>query len=342
MTDTNTASTETMSISAVERSRLRDRVLRLQAKFPIVQMIVLLAALAAGAITLPGFLNYPSIKVMLVLAALVGLAALGQTFVVLVGGFDLSVSGFLVAGALMVTQVMSRYEMPFPVALLVLIVGTALLGAVTGYLCHRFQIQPLIVTFAMGAIALGITQVQAAGNFGAGAPPWLSQLVSPAAATFGIPIPPIVVIWIVVTVLAGLFLAKTPAGRRLYATGANPRAAENVLIRTRRVWMLVFAFSGVAAGLTGVLLAGFAGSVDVSLGGPYLFQSLAAVIIGGTIFGGPGDYSRTVVGALLLTVLSSLLIGNGFTGADQQILYGVIILLAVAAYGRERRLRDRI
>src|SRR3546814_9972055 len=89
-----------------------------------------------------------------------------------------------------------------------------------------------------------------------------------------------------------VFLRSTVAGRRLYLTGANPRAAEYSLVRTRRVWVVVFAFSALCSALTGVVLVSFAGNVDPNLGNPYLFMSLAAVIVGGTTGGGPGDYTR--------------------------------------------------
>jgi ribose transport system permease protein len=140
----------------------------------------------------------------------------------------------------------------------------------------------------------------------------------------------------------GVFLHRTAAGRRLMATGANQRAAEFSLIRTRRVWTAAFAFSAIASVIVGVLLAGYAGSVDSSLGNPYLFQSVAAVVVGGTVFGGPGDYSRTVIGALFLTVLTTVLVGHGASAADKQILYGAVVLIAVTIYGRDRRIQDRI
>jgi ribose transport system permease protein len=91
-----------------------------------------------------------------------------------------------------------------------------------------------------------------------------------------------------------------------------------------------------------VLLVGYSGSVDITLGNPYLFQGLAAVIVGGTIFGGPGDYTRTVVGALLLTVLTTFLVGEGLGSGGQQILYGAIIFVVVSLYGRDRHLGYRL
>ncbi len=122
-------------------------------------------------------------------------------------------------------------------------------------------------------------------------------------------------------------------------TGTRPITRS---ISTRRVWTATFAFSAVASVLVGVLIGGFAGTADSALGDPYLFQSVVAVIVGGTVFGGPGDYTRTCVGALFLTVLTTVLVGHGASAAEEEIIYGAIILIAVAVYGRQRRLRDRL
>lgn len=316
--------------------------LGLQTRYPILQVIALIAVFGYGAATLEGLASAASIRSILVLASLAGLAAAGQTLLILMGGFDMSVSGLIISGALAVTSLTAKYDVSFGVALIVALAAAGLLGALAGQICHRLRIQPLIVTLATGAIAVGTVQAQTGGTLAGGAPEWLSRLTSPAATTFGVGIPPLVVIWIVVAVVLTVFLHRTVTGRRLLATGANTRAAEYALVRTRKVWTAAFAFSAIVSVLVGVLLAGFAGSVDSTLGNPYLFQSVAAVIVGGTIFGGPGDYARTVVGALFLTILTTVLVGHGADAADQQILYGVIILLAVALYGRDRRLRDQI
>jgi len=134
----------------------------------------------------------------------------------------------------------------------------------------------------------------------------------------------------------------TVIGRWIYSTGSNVRAADLALVPTRWIWVGAFAFSALTAAVVGVLLAGFSGSGQASIGEPYLWESLTAVFIGGTTFGSRGDYWRTVLGALLLIELTTVLIGNGFTYADQRILSGVLILLIVSLYGRDRRLRDRV
>jgi ribose transport system permease protein len=315
---------------------------QLQGRLPLLQFAALSGVYVYLAIW-HGFSNWSSAKEILVIASLAGLASAGQTLLILMGGFDLSISGFIVSASLVVTVLKDSWHISFAVALLIAVAAGGLLGALAGQICHRFEIQPLIVTLAMGTIALGLVQVQTHGSFSGTAPDWLQHLTSPKTKTFGvIDIPPPVAIWIVVAVLMGLFIHRTPAGRMLLATGANPRAAEYSLISTRRVWTLAFAFSGITAVLVGMLVCGFSGSVDSGIGDPYLFQSVVAVIVGGTVFGGPGDYTRTVIGALFLTFVYETLIANDQGPGVQNMVYGAAILLAVALYGRERRLRDRI
>jgi ribose transport system permease protein len=315
---------------------------KVQARFPVAQVVALIVIFIYGAISLPGLGSWTAIRSILVLAALVGLASGGQTLLILIGGFDLGVSGFIVAGALTVTALRSAYHLSFGVSLLLAIVGAGLLGGAAGYICHRFAINPLVVTLAMGTLAIGIVAVLNGGLVNGNSPSWLSDLAEPATRTFGLSVPPSIVIWAIVLVLFAILLHRTRLGRSLLATGANSRAADYALISTRRVWTATFAFSAIASALVGLLIGGFAGTISDGLGDPYLFQSVVAVIVGGTVFGGPGDYTRTCVGALFLTVLTTVLVGHGASPAVEEIVYGLIILAAIAVYGRQRRLRDRL
>jgi ribose transport system permease protein len=332
-----------LAAGRAERIRLaRTRLGTLQARFPIFQVLALVAVFIYGEITLPGLGSWTSIRSILVLAALVGLASGGQTLLILIGGFDLGVSGFIVAGALTVTALRADYHLGFGVSLLLAVIGAGVLGGIAGYICHRFAINPLVVTLAMGTLAVGLVAVQNGGLVNGNAPQWLSTLAEPATRTFGLAIPPTIVIWAGALVLFAILLHRTKLGRSLFATGANSRAADYALISTRRVWTATFAFSAIASALVGVLIGGFAGTVNSALGDPYLFQSVVSVIVGGTVFGGPGDYTRTCVGALFLTVLTTVLVGHGASPAAEEIIYGLIILAAIAVYGRQRRLRDRL
>ncbi|TCO28061.1 ribose transport system permease protein [Kribbella steppae] len=318
------------------------RLLSLQRRFPLVQILLTVAVFGWGAASMPGFLEPTSIRSILVLCALTGLASIGQTLVVLIRGIDLSLAGFIVVGAVAVTRFSDVPGVPVLVTLTIAVACGATMGGLVGYACHRFGIHPIIVTLAAGSIAVGASAVLSGGGYGGGAPGWVTRLSSPMSSTLGIPVPPVVIVWAVAIAVVSVLLHRTLPGRRLLATGASPVAADLAHISTRKVWITVYAISAALAVLAGVVLAGFAGNVDSRLGNPYLFQSIAAVVLGGTAFGGPGSYTRTTAGVLLLTVVSTVLVGLGFGEADQQILNGVVIVAAMAVYGRERRLRDQV
>jgi ribose transport system permease protein len=316
--------------------------LGLQRRFPLAQLVALVALFIYGAASIDGFSQWANVKSMLVLASLLALAALGQTLVMILGGLDLSIPGFIVMGAIVVTELYWMHSWPAWGAILVVIGVGLVFGAISGWICQRFRIQPLIVTLGMGGLMAGAAIAWTKGESTGSAPPFLNHLTSPARSTFGVDIPPIVLIVAIVAAIVAVVLHRTIAGRRLYATGANPRAAALTRVPTRWVTIAVFAASAVIASIVGILLAGFSGA-DQSIGDPYLFQGLTAVIVGGTtIMGARGDYTHTVIGALILTVLTTLLVGHDVDSATQQIIFGALILVVVAGYGRERRLRDRI
>lgn len=334
---------ETPVPAPVQRSRWA-RLGRLQTQYPLLQTAALIAIFIYGATTLSGLTSWSSLRLILFLGVVVALAASGQTLLILMGGFDMSVAGCIVMGTTILV-LPKMLGLPFGVVLVIILAFTGLLGAMAGQICHRLRLNPLIVTLATGALALGTAQVITGGQINqttSFAPPWLTQLASPGTDAFGIPVPPLVIVAIVVVVLMGFFLHRTVAGARLMATGANLRAAELAMINTRRVWTLTFAFSAVASTLVGVLLAGYTGGIDLGVGDPYLFLGVTAVFVGGTVFGGPGDYSRTLLGGMFLEVMTIVLTGHGLGAADQQILYGVILLAAITIYGRGGRVRDRV
>jgi ribose transport system permease protein len=318
------------------------RVGMVQRRFQLFQILALVILFEWGTYTVTDFATKQSVLAMLVAASFLGLAGAGQTIVVLVGGIDFSIPAFISGGAILISQLTGTDHWAVVPALVLIIVLGLALGAVNGYVSHRFGVQPLVVTLAMASLITGGLLVWTKGEATGSAPAFLSRLTAVNGTTFGIGVPPIVFIWALVAIVLGIGLKRTLAGRKLYATGANPAAAELSLVKTRRVWTGAFALSGLLGALLGVLVGGYAGSGNVTLGDPYLFEGLAAVIVGGTAFGARGDYWKTVLGALVLTVLSTVLVGKGYSNADQQIVFGLLILAVVAGYGRGPRLRDRI
>jgi ribose transport system permease protein len=312
---------------------------RLQVRFPILQLCILAITLLLTWISLPGLFEWSSIQTLLVLCSLTGLASIGQTLLILMGGFDLSVAGIMVASALATTAIPG---VSFTEGLLMSIAGAAILGALAGQLCHRFNIQPLIVTFATGTFAAGLLQVVDGGTQTGESQQWVSNLSRGNAATFGIPVAPVVFIWVLITIALVVFMHLTPAGRRLLATGSSPAAAKLALINTRRVWTIAFMASALFSVLVGILVGGFAGSITSTVANPYTFQGVVAVVIGGTIFGGPGGFTRTAIGTVILTVATTAIVANGASLADQYIMNGVILLVALTFYGRRTGVRDRV
>lgn len=329
-------------IATARMSELTARGQELQRRFPILQVVALIALFAWGTISLPAFAGRSSINSMLVLASFLGIAAAGQTIVILIGGIDLSVPNVITAANL-ITTLLGGKGWNFG-AIVAVILGTCVVvGAVNGYLAHHFRIPPLIITLGMGSVVVGAVLAGTQASVYGGVPGWMTRFVSPVGKVGGVAVPPVVLFWAALAILIGVVLHLTAVGRRLYATGANERAAKLALVRTELVWVGAFAASAVFSGIAGILLGAWSGTGEQDIGDQYLFLSIAAVIVGGTsLLRARGDYWRTVLGSLILIVLTTNLVGHSYSQATQQIILGLIILVVVGTYGRDRALRDRI
>jgi len=217
------------------------------------------------------------------------------------------------------------------------------IGMANGAISQGLGIHPLIVTLGTGTIAEGSVLLWTNGSPSGSAPDAVSAFVSIGGSIGPLPFPWLVPCFIVLAVLIILALARTPYGRRLYALGSNPTAAPLALIRPLLLWSVTFGASAVFAAVAGVLLLGFTGSAYGDVGQPYLFQTIAAVVIGGTaLVGGRGSYLGTIGGALVLTELNTLLIGIGLQAAAVQTALGIVIVALVSFYGREPHVRTTI
>ena len=319
----------------------RHQLADLQRRLPLLQVVALAVLYLVGAVTVPGWTTRSTLSSMLVMAALLGLAGLGQTIVVLGGGIDFSVGAFITAGGLFITELPSVDGWPTWAAIALAVAVAIAGGALNGTVSYRFGVESLVVTLAVGSLLTGLLTGWVGGAVTGTAPTWTSTAVSVISDTFGLPVPPVVVIWLLLAVATGIVLARTRAGRSVYLIGTNTVAARRALVRTGRTWTAGFVVSAVVATFVGVLLAGNGGG-NLTAGDPYLFQALTAVIVGGTMFGGRGDYWRTVLGALILTVVTYLLAAHNYSTGVQEMVYGLLIMVVVAAYGRERKIRDRI
>ena len=296
----------------------------------------------AGTLLIPGYSSPFAIRAMLVLACLLAVACVGQTLTIIIGGIDLSIP-FVIGFANVVAAQLYGDGMNF--VLVCMIVGVLALGigALNGAISAGLGIHPLIVTLGVGTVVQGGVLVWTKGFPSGSAPPAVTKFVSIGGSVGPIPVPWLIPSFIVLSALIILVLNRTPYGRRLFALGSNPRAAALALIDPLRMWMVTFALSAFFAAVAGVLLLGFTGSAYGDVGQPYLFQTIAAVVIGGTaLVGGRGSFLGTVAGAVVLTEINTLLIGLGLQPSLVQAALGLVIILLVSLYGRERHVRATI
>lgn len=318
-------------------------------KSALIGISVLVGLFIVGSLVVDGFFSTINLKSMLVFAAFLGLACLGQTLVVLLGGLDLSIPFVIGSANIALIYLFGPEGLPTWVAVIIILLLGALIGFVNGMLSFRLQGQALIVSLGVGFAVAGGTQIltsigtRYAGNVHGAVPHWLTNLAAMNGKTFGLSFPPVIVIWIVVAVLLIIAMRNTVYGRNLYALGGSRTAAKRLSISERKYWVGVYTISGFIAAMTGELLLGWSGSGFIGVGDPYLFTTLAAVVIGGTsLLGGWGGYGFTVIGVLVLQVLTSFLVGIGLDYEGQQFVFGLLIIPLVALYARSPHIRTQI
>jgi ribose transport system permease protein len=304
----------------------------------ILPAAIIVVLFALGAAISPNFLSPTNVWGILSVASLLAIASAGQTIVIVSGsqGIDLSVGPVMTLAALMVSGLSASLDQNLPFAVLAVVLVCTLVGALNFVGVYIVGVYPLIMTLGMGFVLAGGAFVYAQDH-GPSLPPQL--LLTAGGSKLG-PVPWLVVIAVAVFLVLGAVLRWTRYGRQLYLVGANPRAARRSGIPVARVYLLSYVLSSLLAGLGGILLFGFAGSVNLSIGQPYTLMSIAAAVIGGAaLTGGRGMISGSMLGAIVFTVLSNLLIVLGFGTASRQMLSGVILVLILALTAREKASR---
>ena len=273
----------------------------------------------------PGMLTLNGVRSTLLLACPLAVLAASQTLCMLTGGIDLST----VMTANFAAYVAANQSGRGPVVALglALLVGAAV-GTVNGIGVGVFKVNPLIMTLGMASVLLGVVTVGLVGDgFLSGSTRLLPVLRTVASGTL--------VVWAVLPAALIFGLARTGLGRSLYAEGDNPVACRLAGVRIWQVLFAVYLMSALLAALAGLLFSGISGSVGPDQTNAYLLPSVAAAVIGGTsILGGVGGYTGTILGALILTVLTRLLLALDTTEAFRQILYGLIVLALAWVYVR--------
>ena len=310
--------------AAAWRALFRDR--------PIIPLLVLLGLLVILFELGPSSVNLGWAGGIFRAAVPLAILAGCQTLAMLTGGIDLSVGAIASASGFVVATLVSG--MGLPVAIVIVLVAAALVGLVNGIGVGVFKVHPLIMTLGMSLVVLGLANVWQVQRIqtGAGVPPELRTLGSNLFLTV---IPYSLIVFVPVALVILLGLRRTGYGRLLYAIGDNPIAARLSGARAWQVIIVLYIVSAVLAGIAGFLIGGLTNVASVTLADSYVLPSVAAAVIGGTsILGGRGGFGGTIVGALILTVVTSLLSSLGYPEAVRQILFGAIIVAVAAAYTR--------
>lgn len=306
---------------------------------PLLVLTAVLAALVlATGVIQPSYLSRGGLSNTLLLAAPLGIMAAGQTVLMLTRGIDLSVAMVATAAAYVVA---SEADDSLATAI-VLGLGVALAaGALNGVGVGVFRVHPLIMTLAMSAILLGLlTQLAQTAFIDSTSPPEFVRTLGGGRFAGGV-IPWNALVWVGLAIVIIVGLRSTGLGRMVYAIGDNPVATRLAGVRAWQVLLVAYALSGLFAGVAGILIAGQTGAVDLQLAQEFLLPSIAAAVIGGTsIFGGVGGYSGSILGALILTVLSTMLTFLDASPALKQVIFGLIVLALAWLYAVVTRTRD--
>lgn len=301
---------------------------------PIIPLVFLLALLVlAIELADPGIVNVSWVGVIIRASVPLAIIAGCQTLTMLTGGIDLSVGAIgSMAGFVTATFVHTPGGVGQGIA--VALAAAALAGLVTGVGVGVFRVHPLIMTLGMSFVVLGLANVWQLDQLqtGAGVPDVL-RVVGSTRLWDVVPYNLVVFIPMALLILFGL--RRTGYGRLLYAIGDNPVAARLSGTRSWQVLIVLYIVSAVLAAGAGLLVSGLTNTASVSLVDNYVLPSVAAAVIGGTsILGGRGGFGGTIVGALILTVLTALLTVLGLPEPSRQVLFGAIIVVVAAAYNR--------
>ncbi|CAM5396269.1 Ribose transport system permease protein OS=Leifsonia shinshuensis OX=150026 GN=HNR13_003502 PE=4 SV=1 [Leifsonia shinshuensis] len=306
-----------------------------------VTIVIFVVVVIAVVVFVPAFAQPVNLLNVARQSSIIGVVAIGMTFVILTGGIDLSVGSTLALSGVTMAMLINSGVDPSIAILISLVIGV-LAGLVNGFAVAVLKIQPFIVTLATMVSILGISLRVTNGG---------PQAFDNSAAifnflgsgdVFGLPGP--FLVFLIVAVAGIVVLRYFAFGRYLYAVGGSFEAARLSGVPTRRTLIIAYAISGLAAALAGVMTASRLGVGAPTAGSLANLDAITAVVIGGTsLMGGTGGAIGTVFGALLLAVLSNLMNLMGIGPFDQQIVKGAVIILAVlfAIQATRKRISDR-
>jgi ribose transport system permease protein len=324
--------------AAVETSAARGSAIRRISEIRNLGLVgVLVVLVVIGWISQPDtFPTRNNLVTILTQASVIGVITVGMTFVIIGGGIDLSVGSLMGLASVWATTVATQNMGTGGVVMVALLVGLGF-GLVNGLLIAYGNLVPFIATLAMMATAVGLAQKISNKQTQI----LNSDAINGLATNKILGLPLLVWLFALVALVGWVVLNRTTYGRRTFALGGNPEAARLAGVNTRLHTVSLYVLSGLCAGIAAIMIAGQTTSGSSTNGEGYELNAIAAVIIGGTLLaGGAGTLVGSVLGVLVFTTISNLLIQNNLQTEVQNIVTGVIIVLAVLLQRRSKEVRS--
>jgi len=277
------------------------------------------------------FIRPTNIQNVVQRVSIMGILAIGMTFVILSGGIDLSVGSLLAASACLTAGAIKYYHLPIGIAIVVGLLGGASFGFLNGVFITRGKMQPFVITLALMTSVRGFAFLYTNGQPITLEPSEVPLIINLGLGKIANAIPIQTLIFASVALLAFLVLRFTPFGRYVYGLGGNEEAVHLSGVNVDRVKVLIYTISGLLSGLGGILMVGFQnGLANANFGLGYELSAIACVVIGGTsLAGGIGGVGSTVIGTLIIGILDNILNLKGVGTYVQEIVRGAIIIFAV-------------
>ena len=318
-------------------------------------LIVLVILIVYFGLASPTFLTASSLLLIAKHVALYGILGIGMTYVIITGGIDLSVgsivglSGIIAGGlineglTLKMFGVTIYFNIP-TIVIIAMIVG-ALIGLINGWIITKFNVAPFIATLGMMYMARGFAMLRSKGAT-------FSNITGkPGLGNTGIEffgrnigaIPVGAIILLVIALIAGIILKKTPFGWHILAIGGNQKAAKLSGVKVNKAKIFVYMFSGVCAAIVGIITASQLVAAHPASGETWEMNAIAATVLGGTsMSGGVGTIGGTIIGAFVIGVINDGLVMLGVSEFWQMVIKGVVIILAVIIDQFQRNLQAKI